>query len=386
MKQFVSLTISIFLALFIAFVLREDSLENAGRTAHIQQLIVEAKPYADQIKQINDDLRNKEYEIYVQEERTEFVLGFVPTAVEDMAVIEELFSESDYKPVILLDCSQEYETLLTLLEEAERGQYELVLAGMVLDSEVLQTADKLRREMLGRGLADSVPFLLRNTCDTAEGRKELLERQFDRFIFYSDTYDESGLLQGKYPYMSYIMIQNKLSPAEYISVVAPGSKKLMITYRFQDLYDGVISLDTISLSLEAMEAYREKGSICYSSLQGAFDSICYAVLSIADKEKAFLPYKEAQEEQIRVLEENIRGIYGRCNEYQRSEFMLGLEYYAQDVMRFMRNWHETYVAPLINREEDLEKIEYVDSYETVGDETAGEETTGETTGGGDFVL
>ena len=142
-------------------------MENAGRSAHIQQLIVEAKPYADRIKQINDDLRSKEYEIYVQDERTEFVLGFVPTAVEDMAVIEELFSEADYRPVILLDCSQEYETLLALLEEAEQGRYELALAGMVLDREVLQTADKLRREIAERGLADSVPFLLRNSCDTS---------------------------------------------------------------------------------------------------------------------------------------------------------------------------------------------------------------------------
>ena len=369
MKQFVSLTISIFLALFIAFVLREDSLENAERTAHLQQLIVEAKPYADRIEQINDDLRSKEYEIYVQDERTEFVLGFVPTAVEDMAVIEELFSEADYRPVILLDCSQEYETLLALLEEAEQGRYELALAGMVLDREVLQTADKLRREIAERGLADSVPFLLRNSCDTSEGRKELLEHQFDHFMFYSDTYDESGLLQGKYPYMPYIMIQNKLSPAEYISVVAPGPKKLMITYRFQDLYDGVISVDTISLTLEIMEAYREKGSICYSSMQDAFDSICYSALSIADKEKAFLPYKEAQEEQIRIIEENIRGIYSRCNEYQRSEFMLGLEYYCGDIMRAMRNWHETYVAPLFIREEDWEEEEYVDPYETVGETT-----------------
>ena len=169
--------------------------------------------------------------------------------------------------------------------------------------------------------------------------------------------------------MPYIMIQNKLSPAEYISVVAPGPKKLMITYRFQDLYDGVISVDTISLTLEIMEAYREKGSICYSSMQDAFDSICYSALSIADKEKAFLPYKEAQEEQIRILEENIRGIYSRCNEYQRSEFMLGLEYYCGDIMRAMRNWHETYVAPLFIREEDWENEEYVDFYETVGETT-----------------
>ena len=92
-------------------------------------------------------------------------------------------------------------------------------------------------------------------------------------------------------------------------------------------------------------------------------------MSIADKETAFLPYKEAQEEQIRILEENIRGIYSRCNEYQRSEFMLGLEYYCGDIMRAMRNWHETYVAPLFIREEDWEKEEYVDSYETVGETT-----------------
>lgn len=144
MKKTASYIVVLLLTAVLAGMFFVNRRQAQRRAAHMQQLQAEARPYEREIKEIRSELAQRERAIKTQTDTSGILFGFVPTSTDDFAEIDKLASAHAITPVILLDCSQEKEALTAILKNTVDRNYEVVLAGLQFDDDILQTADEMK--------------------------------------------------------------------------------------------------------------------------------------------------------------------------------------------------------------------------------------------------
>ena len=144
MKKTASYIVVLLLTAVLAGMFFVNHRQAQRRAAHMQQLQAEARPYEREIKEIRSELAQRERAIKTQTDTSGILFGFLPTSTDDFAEIDKLASAHAITPVILLDCSQEKEALTAILKNTVDRNYEVVLAGLQFDDDILQTADEMK--------------------------------------------------------------------------------------------------------------------------------------------------------------------------------------------------------------------------------------------------
>lgn len=312
MKKTVSYVVVFLLAAVLAGMLFVNHRQEQRRTAHMQQLQAEARPYEREINEIRSDLSQRERAIKTQTDTSGILFGFVPTSADDFTEIDKLASAHSIDPVILLDCSQEKETLTAILKKAVDKNYEVVLAGLQFDDDILQTADELK-DLLPEN-AKNPAFLLRHTVDTEANRNLLQEHGYTDLILYTDSL-QSGTLDNGDPYICYGFFKSPDYFSNYISQIVSAHTTILAFFDFAEIHDGTLKITNVENFIVMAEEQEADNKLRYVDLNSAFQAVADQNATQQERQEAYETYQAEQEMRIQELEEKISAIYSRWNEH-----------------------------------------------------------------------
>ena len=312
MKKYGILIISLVIVVGLVFLLVSDQNEERKRAAHIEDLWHQARPYEAEITQIESDLTQRQKAIHARPDYTEIVFSFVPASVEEIVEINRYFEGSGFSPLMILDCSQNEDTLLRMVDACNRGNNEIALAGMTFDTIVIETADQIRQTIQAQNPERHVPFFLRHAGDTQTNRVTLIEHGYDQFVFYSETLSEYGLYQTQYAYVPYIMPRDEETAVDYIGQVPSYRTKVVITL---NLMENPISDTGMAKIIDTINNNVRSGNIRYSCLSALYQEIWDDEARIAAEDQAYETYRVAQENRIAELKKIVSEIYSHWDEY-----------------------------------------------------------------------
>ena len=314
MKRKILSIVVFFLAVVLFGLLFVNHRQEQRQTAHMQQLQAEARPYEREIKEIRSELAQRERAIKTQTDTSGILFGFLPTSTDDFAEIDKLASAHAITPVILLDCSQEKEQLTQILKKAAEKGYEVVLAGLQFDDDILQTADEMKDTLAQLDAAKSPAFLLRNNENTEENRNLLNEHGYAELILYNDSL-QAGMQDNGKPYICYGFFKQPVYYADYISQVVTAHTMMLASFDFSTIQSGTLQISDVERFMTLTDDRKAANELRYVDLNSAFQAVADQNATQQERQEAYEKYKAEQEKRIQELEEKVSVIYSRWDEY-----------------------------------------------------------------------
>lgn len=314
MKKTASYIVVLLLTAVLAGMFFVNHRQAQRRAAHMQQLQAEARPYEREIKEIRSELAQRERAIKTQTDTSGILFGFLPTSTDDFAEIDKLASAHAITPVILLDCSQEKEALTAILKKTVDRNYEVVLAGLQFDDDILQTADEMKDTLAQLNDAKSPAFLLRSNENTEENRNLLNEHGYTELILYDDSL-QAGMQENGKPYICYGFFKQPVYYSNYISQVVTAHTMMLASFDFSTIQNGRLKIADVERFIEMAAEQKADSKLRYVDLNSAFQAVADQNATQQERQEAYEAYAAGQEERIQELEGKVHTIYSRWNEY-----------------------------------------------------------------------
>ena len=286
--------------------------QDQRQTAHMQQLQKEAIPYEQEISDIRSDLAQRKRTVESKEDVSGVLFGFVPTSVNDFAEIDKLAAAHSITPVIILDCSYEKDVLTTILEKAVAQNYEVVLAGLKFDDDILQTADEMKN-LLPEDTKNPA-FLLRNSINT-EANRDLLQRHgYTNLILYAESL-QAGIQENGDPYICYGFFKAPDYFPQYIAQIVSVHTMMLASFDFAAIQKGMYQISDVETFLILTDERKAADELQYVDLSSAFQTVANWNTTQQERQEAYEVYQAEQEAHIQELEEKISEIYSRWDEH-----------------------------------------------------------------------
>ena len=314
MKKTASYIVVLLLTAVLAGMFFVNHRQAQRRAAHMQQLQAEARPYEREIKEIRLELAQRERAIKTQTDTSGILFGFLPTSTDDFAEIDKLASAHAITPVILLDCSQEKEALTAILKNTVDRNYEVVLAGLQFDDNILQTADEMKDTLAQLNDAKSPAFLLRSNENTEENRNLLNEHGYTELILYDDSL-QAGMQENGKPYICYGFFRQPVYYSDYISQVVTAHTIMLAAFNFSTIQSGTLQISDVERFMTMADDRKAANELRYVDLNSAFQAVADQNATRQERQETYEKYEAEQEKRIQELEEKISAIYSRWDEY-----------------------------------------------------------------------
>ena len=310
MKKTLSVVLIILLAGLLGGLLFWDKQDEARRTARMEQLQREARPYYQEITAIRNELQNQEREIRITHDVSGVIIGFVPAAADDVSTVKALTAGYGFTPLIILDCAKEETVLQDIVRRTVDEGWNLMLAGITFDQTVLERADFICTLLPEYGYETEPAFLLRRAYDTNENRETLRQHGYQYLVRYTDSLiadvDEFGT-----PYIAYGFVRSPNTYSNLVNQIVAAHTMMNMVFDFEDLAQGTIDETIITDYLKAVETQVSTGKLVYTDLTEAFDAVVEGESLSRRRQEAYEQYKEEQQKRIDELEEIISEIYSR---------------------------------------------------------------------------
>ena len=314
MKKTASYIVVLLLTAVLAGMFFVNHRQAQRRAAHMQQLQAEARPYEREIKEIRLELAQRERAIKTQTDTSGILFGFLPTSTDDFAEIDKLASAHAITPVILLDCSQEKEALTAILKNTVDRNYEVVLAGLQFDDNILQTADEMKDTLAQLNDAKSPAFLLRSNENTEENRNLLNEHGYTELILYDDSL-QAGMQENGKPYICYGFFRQPVYYSDYISQVVTAHTIMLAAFNFSTIQSGTLQISDVERFMTMADDRKAANELRYVDLNSAFQAVADQNTTQQERQESYEKYEAEQKKRIQELEEKISAIYSCWDEY-----------------------------------------------------------------------
>lgn len=313
MKRLFTNVLIIVLAVLLGMLLFLDKKQENRRAAHMVQLQNEARSYNQEIDDIRSELKKRESEIKRTSDVSGAIIGFVPTSAEDVSTIKNLTAGYRFTPLLILDCAMDEDTLKVVAREAVEEHYDLILAGITFDQEVVKTADSIQALLPEYGYNKEPAFFLRHSFDTKENLEVLLQHGFQRLVRYNDSLS-SGVADSGVPYLSYGFIRSSSAYPNFISQVVDAHSYTIMTFDFQDIRSGAVKTADITDFLVKVDSQVSAGKMLFTDLSEAFDAVVEREGLSKRCQEEFEEYRVEQQKRIEELEKIISEIYSRLDD------------------------------------------------------------------------
>ncbi len=313
MKKKVSVVVLVILTLLLAILLLVNRQQEQSQTAHLQRLRKEAAPYEQEIRDIRSDLKDKYRALHYDFGTAGTAFGFVLTSAEEIEIVKETVKEYTFTPTIILDCSLDQNTLENIVQKASYEGYDVLLAGMTWNAEVLETADAIKAILPQYGYDQTPAFFLRRTADTEENRNWLQQHGYQHLVRYSDTL-QSMMITAENVSLSYGFIRSEAACSNFIQLVLSGRAITLMSMDFADLRNGTMTKQTIENCLRQVYACISKGSMRELKLEDAFRLVVEDEIQLQRAKEEYELYEKQQKDRIEELENIIDEIYSHWND------------------------------------------------------------------------
>lgn len=311
MKHKYLLIPAILLAAAFIWLLAENRQQERQQAAHIRSLQQQAQPYERELSQLRQRLQQGNRENQAALESSGLTVGFVPGCLEDVAAIETMMEPYAYTPLVILDCSLEWQTLEEIASDAMERGFAIIPAGITFDDQVLAQAVQLR-SILPEGSRDT--FFLRDSCDTPENMDALTQSGFCRFSRYDENL-QAGIDENDCPWVAYGFIRSSGKVIQLLNQVAAAGSRVVLCIDFQNVNSGELPLPAVESFLKTVDQSVAAGSLRYSGLEASFQALTQQAQQAALAASESARQEQQMQNRIQELEQIISEIYSHWDEY-----------------------------------------------------------------------
>ena len=313
MKKILAAVLSVLLLVLAVVLVFQNQRQENRRAQQIAHLVAEAKPYYEEIEAIRAELEKREREIKLVPPVSSGIIGFLPTSAEDVSTVKKLSAGYDFTPLMILDCAMDADTLQDIAQMSIHENFNLVLAGMTFDRQILEKADALRAILPEYGYAQEVGFFLRYSSDTAENREILGQHGYRNLIRYNSAL-QSGVDGQGITCLSYGFATSPDTIDSFVSQVAAAHSYTVIALDFATIHGMVNGESFIADLLDAVERRVSAGEMKFADISEAFHAVAEADRIYKERREEYEQYKLEQQARMDELTQIISEIYRHWNE------------------------------------------------------------------------
>lgn len=301
---------TILLAVVFLCLLAENRQQERRQEAQMRALQQQAQPYERELSELRQKLQMGSIS-QVQPEKSGLTVGFVPGCREDVDTIASLMAPYAYTPLVILDCSLEWQTLEGIASAAAQRGFAIIPAGITFDQQVLAQAVQLR-PLLPEESRDT--FLLRHNWDTPENMATLTQAGYCRFSRYDENL-QAGVDENDCPWIAYGFIRSSGAVIQLLNQVASAGSQVVLCMDFQNVNSGELPLPAVESFLKTVDESVAAGSLRYSGLEQSFQAISQQAQQAALAASESARQEQQMRDRIQELEQIISEIYSHWDEY-----------------------------------------------------------------------
>ncbi len=279
--------------------------DSQARSAQLESLSEQARDYENELLRLRREAETQELHIYTPEGPGAAVFAFRLDSEETLQRAVSYGENYRFTPAILLDLTDDTDSVLTLLEESG---LEIIFYSADFSENDLQKLRDIRRIIKATGCVDTQSFLLRSADDTEENRAALSQAGIQTLFLYDDLLDTSVLTDGttklNYSYVS----KSGYSPANRLANLANSEQALLFAI---DLKETTVTEHQMDEIIELICQEEENGHIRIGSVADAVQTVQDRVKREENRLNEYMAAQDERAARIAELEATIREIYSQ---------------------------------------------------------------------------
>ncbi len=293
----------------LAWLLYTNRQEQQAQTAAIEAAVEEAKPYEQELDELEEELDNMEAAVSYTSETASIMVGFTCSDEEDLAYAEELAETYQFPPVLALDCTMAQDDLEALLTAAD-DEWEIMLYTPTFSEEVneevlaaLDYLETVKREHSG-------VFLLRNDYSSEAHIQLLLEDGFLGYTSYNSHAPDAGQTEDGAVYFDYSYLTSSgTTVASRLSALYTNKSAMLVVFDMASVGSDSLPESYVTSLLDTMRSYTESNDCVFSTVAEVTAELSQINAIEAENQAEYEEQATEMQERIVELEEIIEKIY-----------------------------------------------------------------------------
>ena len=286
---------------------RNTAMQQSRR---LQSLRDEAAPYEAELNKLSKSRDEQERLVLEPEGPGCAVIGYQLSSEEDLELIEKHAERFGFTPVLVLDIQdRNISSLMTAIYGSSSAmKYEIVLTCGEMDDSIPDLIQTAKETLERYRYKDAGAFLLRDSLDSPENRKVLLDAGITRLFLYSNTLNSTA--EPEFVSMNYSYISKSgYTPDSRLAELADSEQALIFVVSLDRLADKTISESLITGALQGILNQVNAGTVEFSTVEKAAEAVQTRVEREQARQKAYDDETAATQARIAELRETIDGIY-----------------------------------------------------------------------------
>ena len=117
------------------------------------------------------------------------------------------------------------------------------------------------------------------------------------------------------PYICYGFFKQPAYYADYISQVVTAHTMMLASFDFSTIQSGTLQISDVERFITLADDRKAANELRYVDLNSAFQAVADQNATQQERQESYEKYEAEQEKRIQELEEKIRVIYSRWDEY-----------------------------------------------------------------------
>lgn len=298
------------LACFLVGILIIYQINDYKDDSYIESIKEKAKPYEQELREIENDLEDMREAIAVKNEVALVTVGFQIESIEDFVLVQKLTEQFEFQPVIVLNVN--HDEIENIIKEVSKTNYSVVLTCSPINEDIKTDIKRVRKKLSdsSKKVYNSNLFLLRNIDDTDENLKSVKDMGFVGCLRHPDSSD-IGVLENGLICLNYSQIKSDaFSINTRLSSVVKDQQSLVIIFDFSNKS---LSENAVTYYLGCINQFIADGKLEYSDIEHLKRTVELNAELQKLNQMTYDEYAAVQQEKIDKLQKKIDGIYSHWN-------------------------------------------------------------------------
>ncbi|MCD8155636.1 MAG: hypothetical protein LUF78_13310 [Clostridiales bacterium] len=310
-RNIVCIGLSVLAAAGLIYLWLQNQREEQEREAVLEEIAEEILTSEEELRDVQKELADVQASISYTSDTAKLMIGFIVSESRDYEYIASLEEVYGFSPVVVLDCSEDIDTLEERVDFLEDYNWEIMLGARSFSEEANETALALRETFSEAERTDTGVFFLRENDYSISNIETLIQDGFIGYTKYNDSPVDGSTDEG-IVYFDYTNIQtSEYSPSSRLADVYEGLTSMLVLFDMEALQTGAITETYIGQVMELTQYYAGLDACTYASVA----DVVAELSQINEIEAQRLKDREEEitelEDQIRELKEKINELYDR---------------------------------------------------------------------------
>ncbi|MCD7838468.1 MAG: hypothetical protein LUG65_06115 [Clostridiales bacterium] len=278
-------------------------------TNALQSAVDEARPYEVELQTLQQELEETEAFSW-SSDTAKIMIGYSIVQGIDIEFVSTQAEAYGFEPVLILDCSQGFNTLAYLIYMASGTNWEVMLTASDFSDQAIADTPELRAYLERYELQDTGVFLFMDGDDSEENIQCLMDNDFTGYAVQNTEALSSGYTKDGLVYFDYAYVQtgSELS-ADGMDALFEDNASMLITFDMSSIHAETLSEQEVTDILDTLQTLSEEGYFLFSSVSDVVDEM----VELGALQEIYDENILQKQERIAELETIIEKIYNREN-------------------------------------------------------------------------